>query len=361
MDNRIYIDGSFGEGGGQILRSSLSLSMITGIPFEMKNIRAGRQKPGLMRQHLTCVKAAAEICDAQIIGVEVGSKDLFFNPGVIKGGDYTFAIGTAGSTMLVAQTVLPALFMADEKSTVTLRGGTHNMNAPPYDFIEQGFVPVLKKMGVRIDCAIEKYGFHPTGGGEVVFNFAPLVQLKEVTLMERKGKTYRSAEALVANLPADIAKRELAKIGDMMDWDEKRLSVRQVKGVTSSGNVVFIKIGHGDVTEIITSFGKVGLKSEKVAEQACKKAQAFLASDAVVGEYLADQILLPMALAGAGKFKTVRPSLHTKTNIEVIQKFLPCDIDIEEVNDNLCVISFDGEAFVNEPLKKKLEKNKKRN
>ena len=361
MNNRIYIDGSFGEGGGQILRSSLSLSMITGIPFEMKNIRAGRQKPGLMRQHLTCVNAAAEICDAKVIGAEIGTQELFFDPGMIKGGEYQFAIGTAGSTMLVAQTVLPALLMADRKSSVTLQGGTHNMHAPPYDFVEQGFLPVLKKMGAKIDCEIARYGFHPTGGGQVTFEIEPLVQLKEITLMERKGKSYRAVEAVVANLPVDIAKRELAKIGELMNWDEKRLNIRQVKGVTGSGNVVFIKIGHGDVTEIVTSFGKFGLKAEKVAEQACKKAKAFLASDVVVGEYLADQLLLPMALAGSGKFKTLKPSLHTKTNIEVIQKFLPCDIDMEEANDSLCVISFDGEPFVNVLLKKELEKNKKEN
>jgi len=361
MSNRLYIDGSFGEGGGQILRSSLSLSMITGIRFKMKNIRAGRQKPGLMRQHLTCVKAAAEVCGAEIAGAEIGSQDLSFNPSTIKGGDYNFAIGTAGSTMLVLQTILPALLMADKKSSVVLHGGTHNINAPTYDFIEQSFVPILKKMGAKINCVIEKYGFYPTGGGEVVFEIEPLTQLKEIMLMERKGKSHHSAEALVANLPADIATRELTKISEMMDWDPEHLNIRQIKGSTSSGNVVIIKIDHDEVTEMITSFGKFGLKAEKVAEQTCKRAQAFLASDAVIGEHLADQILLPMALAGAGKFKTSKPSLHTKTNIEVIQKFLPCDIDMEEVNDNLCVISFGGEPFINEPLKKKLENNKKRN
>lgn len=351
MSNKLYIDGSFGEGGGQILRSSLSLSMITGLAFEMKNIRAGRQKPGLMRQHLTCVKAAAEICNAHVIGAEVSSQNLLFSPGEIKGGDYHFAIGTAGSTMLVLQTILPALLMAKEKSSVILCGGTHNMNAPTYDFIEQSFVPVLKKMGATVNCTLKKYGFYPTGGGEIVVEITPLAQLKEITLTEREGQSHYSAEALVAKLPADIAVRELSKIGEMMGWDEKHLNVREVKRAASSGNIVSVKIDHGGVTEMITSFGKRGLKSENVAEIACKKALEFLSGNAVVGEYLADQILLPMALAGGGKFKTIKPSPHTKTNIEVIQKFLPCDIDIEEVDNDLCVISFDGVAFANKNMK----------
>ena len=294
--------------------------------------------------------SATEICDAEIIGAEIGAQDLSFTPRMIKGGDYNFAIGTAGSTMLVLQTILPALLMADKKSTVVLQGGTHNTDAPSYDFIEQSYIPLLKKMGVKINCAIEKYGFYPTGGGRVVFEIEPLRQLSEIILMARTGDVYRSADALVANLSADIARRELAKIGVMMDWDEKCLNLRQINGVSNCGNVVFIKIGHGDITEIVTSFGKLGLKAEKVAEHACKKALAFLDSDAVVGEYLADQILLPMALAGAGKIKTSAPSLHTTTNIEVIQKFLPCDIDTEDINDNICIISFDGTPFVNKQI-----------
>ena len=167
MNKSIEIDGSFGEGGGQILRSSLTLSMITGRAFRIKNIRAGRAKPGLMRQHLTCVRAAAEMSGARVKGAEIGSQSLVFEPGAIKGGVYDFSIGTAGSTMLVLQTVLPALLMADAKSSVTLRGGTHNMNAPPYDFIEKAFFPVLRQMGAQVEASLKTYGFHPAGGGEV--------------------------------------------------------------------------------------------------------------------------------------------------------------------------------------------------
>ena len=359
MDEVIYIDGSFGEGGGQILRSSLSLSMMTGIPFEMKNIRAGRKKPGLMRQHLTCVKAAASVCGGQAIGAEIGSQELFFRPGAIQGGSYHFAIGTAGSTMLVAQTVLPALLMADAPSHVTLEGGTHNMMAPAYDFVVESFLPVLKAMGATVDAKLDRYGFYPTGGGRVEISIEPLEAFKPVELVERKGKSYRAAEAIVANLPADIAKRELAKIGEEMNWDEKRLHVRQVKGVTGSANVVFIKIAHGDVMEIITHYGAYGVKAEKVALKACQDAKAYIDSGAVIGEHLADQILLPMAMAGGGRFKTLSPSMHTKTNIEVIQKFLLCDIDIEETEDHLSIISFDGEPFVNALLQDKLKKEQK--
>ena len=162
----IKIDGSEGEGGGQILRTSLSLAMITGKPFHMINIRAGRKKPGLLRQHLTSVKAAAAISGAKITGAEMGSGELKFFPGTVQGGRYQFAIGTAGSTTLVAQTLLPALMLAEHPSTITLEGGTHNMASPPFDFLAECYLPVLKTMGVSVEAEISRYGFYPAGGGQ---------------------------------------------------------------------------------------------------------------------------------------------------------------------------------------------------
>ena len=342
MNKIIEIDGSFGEGGGQILRSSLTLSMITGRAFRIKNIRAGRAKPGLMRQHLTCVKAAAEISGARVRGAEIGSQDVVFDPVAIKGGVYDFSIGTAGSTMLVLQTVLPALLMADSKSSVTLRGGTHNMNAPPYDFIEKAFLSALRQMGARVEVRLKTYGFHPAGGGEVCVEIEPLERFEKIVLTERKSESRVHAEVLISNLPDTIAKRELYKIGQIMGLGEDQLSIRHVKESISPGNVVFITVDCGGIPEILVNFGRFGVAAEKVAEQVCAKAGAFISSSAVVGEYLADQLILPMALAGAGRFKTMPLSLHSKTNINIIQKFLSCDIDVERLNDTSCFISFTG-------------------
>ena len=329
----VTIDGSKGEGGGQMLRSSLSLSMVTGKAFKITNIRAGRKKPGLLRQHLTCVKAAAEICNAKVIGGELGSQELFFIPKKPKGGDYYFAIGTAGSTSLVAQTVIPALMLADEPSTLVIEGGTHNMHSPPFDFLLHSFLPVLEKMGVGIEASIQNYGFYPVGGGKVTFRIKPASELQPIELMERGELKSLCAEAWFANLSVDIAKRELAAVGALMDWPEDKLKLRQIQNASSAGNVVLLKLEYDEICETITSFGRLSVKAETVAEEACNEAKDYLNSNAAVGVHLADQLLLPMVLAGKGKFITLAPSLHTKTNIEVIKQFIPCSIKVEEHAD----------------------------
>src|SRR5262245_8861795 len=162
----LIIDGSFGEGGGQILRTALGLSLVTGVPFRIEKIRAGRQKPGLMRQHLTAVNAAAQVGQAEVIGASVGSQELTFTPGKISPGDYTFAVGTAGSATLVLQTVLPALLTAAQPSFLTLEGGTHNPHAPPFDFLARAFLPLIGRMGPSVTATLIRPGFYPAGGGQ---------------------------------------------------------------------------------------------------------------------------------------------------------------------------------------------------
>ena len=174
----IRIDGSFGEGRGQILRTSLSLSLLTGTPFRIDGIRAGREKPGLLRQHLTAVLAAAEVSEATVDGATLGSTSLTFTPGPVRAGEYKFAVGTAGSGTLVFQTVLPALMMANASSHVVIEGGTHNMAAPPYDFLARTFVPVVERMGPRLRLQLERYGFYPAGGGRFVAEIEPVRGLK---------------------------------------------------------------------------------------------------------------------------------------------------------------------------------------
>ena len=338
----VYIDGSEGEGGGQMLRSSLSLSMVTGIPFKMSHIRAGRKNPGLMRQHLTCVRAAAKVSGAKVTGAEMGSKELTFIPGKPKGGDYHFAIGTAGSTTLVAQTVLPALMLADEPSTLTFEGGTHNMLSPPFDFLLHSFLPVLQKMGVKVEAQLHKHGFYPAGGGKISLAVTPAKTLQPLELMERGALKSPVAEAWFANLSVDIAKRELAAVGKLMQWPEETLHLRQIKDSVSTGNVILLKLEHEALTETVCAFGRLGVTAEKVAEEACHEAGIYLAGSATVGTHLADQLLLPMALAGAGRFTTLAPTPHTRTNIDVIQKFIPCSITVEEREDQSWLIVVNG-------------------
>lgn len=331
LDKRIIIDGSVGEGGGQILRSSLSLSMVTGKPFTLTNIRAGRKKPGLMRQHLTCVKAAAEVCDADISDVSVGSDELHFVPAEIKAGDYNFAIGTAGSTTLVAQTLIPALMMLDKPSSLKLEGGTHNMQCPPYDYIKQSFLPVLNKMGADISCSLTSYGFFPAGGGQIDVEIKPTDGHKQIELTERGKQVSLSAEALVSKIPISIAERELKRVRSKLGWAEEMTTAKSIDNSIGPGNILLLKMVFENVTEVAAGFGVVGTSAESIAKNTCKQANRYLHSEAVVGPYLADQLLLPMALVGGGKFTTLRPSLHTKTNIEVIRHFLDIDIKRKEI------------------------------
>ena len=169
----LELDGSFGEGGGQILRTSLALSLITGTPFRIIRIRANRSKPGLRRQHLTAVRAAARVGNAQVEGDAVNSAELKFRPGKVTGGNYVFDVGTAGSTTLVFQAILPALLTTPEPSTLTLIGGTHNHGGPPWDFLHTVFLPVLAKMGGRVTKDIERLGFAPGGGGRWTARIEP--------------------------------------------------------------------------------------------------------------------------------------------------------------------------------------------
>lgn len=330
--NTIELDGSQGEGGGQVLRTALSLSMIAGIPFRIERIRAKRSKPGLLRQHLTAVNAAAQICAAQVRGAEPGSLALEFTPGTIRGGDYRHAIGTAGSCTLVLQTVLPALWFADAPSTVTVSGGTHNSAAPPADFLQRVWLPLLQRMGVKMELELLRHGFYPAGGGELQARVQPLKALQPLYLSERGELRLARATAIVAGVSGDVAPRELdtlkAELADTLGE-----VVGEIRGLSSRegpGNALLLELQYADATELLTAFGEKGVPAQIVASRLAREALAYHRSGAAVGEHLADQLLLPMALAGSGSFRTSTPSSHLQTNIGVIEKFLPVDISMTE-------------------------------
>lgn len=324
----IELDGATGEGGGQILRSSLTLSMITGQPFRIKNIRANRSKPGLMRQHLVAVQSAAAISDALVTHAKVGSTELTFAPARIKAGDYQFAIGTAGSCTLVLQTLLLALLHADGPSTVRISGGTHNGMAPPAHFLQRAYVRMLKAMGASVDIELVRAGFYPAGGGVMIATVAPCAQLKQLALIEPGPRTAGFVEALIAGIPIDVATRELEVIGAGMGWKESQLLVRGLPGDQGPGNALMLTLESEHVTEVFTALGEKAVRAESVAKQVLQEARHYIASGAAVGEHLADQLMLPMALAGGGCYTAATVSQHVITNAEVIARFLPVSIDI---------------------------------
>lgn len=322
----ILVDGSLGEGGGQILRTSLTLSMVTGKPFAIENIRAGREKPGLMRQHLTAVKAAAAICGAETRHAEIGSTRLVFEPGRVAAGAHVFNIGSAGSTSLVLQTLLMPLALADAPSRLIVQGGTHNLAAPPFEFMARAFLPLLARIGFRVGIRLTRPGFFPAGGGEIVVEIEPAATLEPLVLETRGALVRRRIEAQVANLPFAIAKREVTQAGEMLGWPETERAPCQIDGAPGTGNVVLIEIVHEAVTEIVTGFGRQGVSAEAVAASAAKEAQDYLAGSHAVGPHLADQLLLPMALGAGGRFTTGPLTDHTRTNIATIQRFLDVPI-----------------------------------
>lgn len=335
----IELDGSAGEGGGQILRSALVLSMITGQPFRITRIRANRAKPGLMRQHLVAVQAAARISAAEVRHAELGSAELEFIPGPITGGDYDFAIGTAGSCTLVLQTLALALLHARAPSTIRIGGGTHNAMAPPVQFLQRAWRPLLAGMGAEVDFNLERYGFYPAGGGIVTATIAPCTQLRPLDLMERGMRRAGYAEAFVAGIPANVGQRELAFIGTRMGWDESQLTLQLLEGGQGPGNVLLLTLEHEHVTEVFAGFGAKMIRAEDVAAQAFKEARHYIASGAAVGEHLADQLMLPMALAGAGRFTVSSVSQHALTNAEVISRFLPVQFSFDEgERHSTCVV-----------------------
>ena len=334
---RLDIDGAEGEGGGQILRSALSLAMVTGTPVRLTNIRANRDRPGLMRQHLTAVHAAQAVCGARVDGAEPGSVTLTFDPGPIAGGDYRFAVGTAGSTTLVAQTVLPALLHADRPSSVVFDGGTHNPHAPPFDFFDGAFLPLLRRMGAEAAAKLDRRGFHPSGGGRFALTVRP-GPLAPIELTTRGEPGSLTATAIVADLDPDIAARELAALGSRLGWPSSRLKVEEDPAGTGPGNVLIATLVFAQVTEVVTGFGQLGVSAEAVANTTAQAIRRYLKRDVAVGPFLADQLLLPLAMAGGGRFTTLPPSAHALTNRALIERFLPVKIDMGET-DSVCTVT----------------------
>lgn len=321
-ESAIELDGSRGEGGGQILRSALALSVVTGQPFSMVNIRAGRAKPGLRLQHLACVRAAAMLCDAEVRGDEVSSQRLWFAPGPALRDELTIDIGSAGSAALVVQTLLPPALMAAHPIRATITGGTHNPMAPSLDFLIEVFAPLLRSMGARVELSLPRHGFVPAGGGQAVMAVEP-APLGGLELVEVGEVVRRRATSIVARLPTHVAERELAAVRAQLGWAASECEIRDVPA-DGPGNALLLFVERaGGGRELVTGLGERGTRAELVARRACDELAAWLAAEVPVGEHLADQLLLPMALGGGGRFRCNEPSLHTTTNIDTLAAFLP--------------------------------------
>lgn len=350
----VDIDGSRGEGGGQILRTSLALSMITGKPLVMRNIRAGRAKPGLRRQHLACVHAARDLCGATVHGDEVSSKYLEFTPAALAGGAHTIDIGTMGSSTLVVQTVLMPMIVGGHALRLVIRGGTHNPMAPPFEFLDRVFLPMLQAMGARVTMTLDRHGFIGERGdlGQLTVEIAAGsedARLHAIEIVDTPPVTSRHAIAILARLPTHVADRELGVVHERLGWSRAECEIRETR-FGGPGNALLLEVerdvegmAHSNPTnpvrvirEIVSEIGEKGIRAELVATRACEQLERYLAANVPVGEHLADQLLLPMALAGGGRFRCAPLSLHATTNIETIGRFL--DVPIRDEPDGDAVV-----------------------
>jgi RNA 3'-terminal phosphate cyclase (ATP) len=331
----ITIDGSVGEGGGQVLRSSLTLSLATGKPFRITGIRAGRSKPGLGRQHLTAVRAAKEVGNAKVMGDEIGSTDLTFVPQGVKAGDYHFAVGTAGSATLVMQTVLPALLTAEGPSNLVLEGGTHNRAAPPFEFIDQVYLPVINRMGPQVTAELKRPGFEPAGGGHFTVSVKPAGKLEPLDICDPGEIVERNIRAVVAHLDPTIGVKEFNVVRKRLDWLDLEVRVENADEAICPGNVIMVTTRREHATELTTGFGRLGARAAKVGEEAAREMNHYLESGAAIGRRLADQIMLPLALAGGGRFTTQPLSNHARTQAATIAHFLPVTVEVDEKDRHL--------------------------
>ena len=320
------IDGSRGEGGGQILRTSLALSLLTQTPVRFENVRAGRSKPGLLRQHRACVIAAAQIGDAQIEGAELGSQRFTFRPRTLRGDDLHVAIGSAGSALLVLQCVLPALLGADSPTTLVLEGGTHNPWAPSFEFLDRCVLPLMQRMGADVQATLIRPGFFPAGGGRVEVRVTPAPRLQPLELLERGPVRRVSATALSSALPHRVGATEVGVLRERLGLARDAARVEHVRDPRGPGNAAWVEAETDHLTAMFVAFGMRGRPAEEVAGRAADAFTTWRKRGAPVGPHLADQLLLPMALARGGAFRTGPLTPHSRTNIETIQAFLSVPI-----------------------------------
>lgn len=327
----IEIDGSLGEGGGQVLRTSLALSILTGRPLLITRIRAGREKPGLQPQHLASVRAAAQISAAHVEGDFVNSQALTFEPGPVRPGEYRFEIGTAGATSLVLQTIWLPLALAPAASTVTVTGGTHVPWSPCYHYLAWQWLPFLRRIGLSGELQLDLAGFYPQGGGIVRAHIAPAGAISPLRLTERGALKGIRGLSLVANLDMSIAERQRERALRRLAGRHHRIEIETADvRANSKGTALILLAEFRQSAACYSALGAPGKRAEQVADEACLRLEKFLAGTGAVDEHLADQLLLPLAFAaGPSEYRTARVTDHLTTNAEIIRRFGAAEIEIE--------------------------------
>jgi RNA 3'-terminal phosphate cyclase (ATP) len=345
----LEIDGNYGEGGGQILRSSLSLSAILNRPIRINGIRAGRKKPGLAPQHLTSVNAVATITNAKVIGGQLGSQTLTFHPQEISGGNYTFDVAdirpSAGALSLVFQAIALPLSYAKVPSTVILRGGTHVPWSPTVHHLQDIFIPTAARFGFEGSIQLNRWGWYPKGGGEAIARVQPSANWSGAQLGHRGKLQAIHGISAASNLPEHIINRQHNQIVKRLTRFDSPVNIERVKGESiGQGTLVFLMAEFENVQAGFSSLGARGKRAEAVADEAYQALANFLKLDAAIEPFLADQLILPMALAkGESRFTTSQITQHLTTNIWLVQQFLPVQFEVNGAeNESGEIVKIDG-------------------
>jgi len=343
----LLLDGALGEGGGQVLRSALALSLALGRPFRIQGIRANRSKPGLRRQHLTCVLAAQTLGGAEVAGAELGSRELTFIPGSLRPGDYAFDVGGGGSAALVLQALVPPLLLAAGPSRLAVTGGTHVPKAPVFEFLQKTLFPRLEQMGPRLRAAQARPGFSRFGGGRLEVEIEPVPRLKK--LAETNPGTVEGAEAAVLShgLAEELVARErrvLLKSGAEagLNLEGARIDSAWPPGSAEpqgSGLAVLVEVRQGGWISVFSEIGEQGLRAGKAARLAAGQALRFIRAEVPICEHLADQLVVPLALAGGGRFLTQTPETdHLQTCLSVAELFTGLQGRLTTMNERQCLV-----------------------
>ncbi len=331
----VRIDGSFGEGGGQVLRTSVALSCVLGKPMEITNIRAARRSPGLRPQHRTAVLAAASITGAEVQGAELSSTALQFRPNRTSGGSYRFDVaekqGSAGSVSLVLQTILLPLCFAEQLSVVMVNGGTHVPWSPPFHYLSSIIAPLLDRLGAHIELSIASWGWYPIGGGHVSARITPSRALRPLTMTDRGGLVRVTGISAVSNLPGHIATRQRDRVRAVLGSQSIDTSI-EIQSATSpgKGSFLFLAAEFEHVSAGFGGLGAIGKRAEEVADEACDGLLSHLRSKGALDPHLADQIVPWLAFCqGTSEFTTSRVTRHLLTNLWVVRQFMDLDVQVE--------------------------------
>ncbi|MFZ5471797.1 MAG: RNA 3'-terminal phosphate cyclase [Myxococcota bacterium] len=335
----VVLDGSEGEGGGQILRTALSLSLITGRALHIENVRANRKPAGLRPQHLACVRGAVAVSGARVEGAQVGGSELWFEPGPVKPGQYLLEVGTAGSTPLLFQCLYFPLALGGG-GELTLRGGTHVAHSPSYHYLVRVWLPAMRRFGFDATLSLRYAGFYPEGTGELRAKIPPSLGSRQRVDLRARGMLYEvGVTSMVANLPFEIAERQAKAASSALRERGIAAEVEKVPlpSLGSTGTMVFIRAEFEHSVAGFSALGEKGKRAEEVGREAAAELARFMESAGAIDEHLGDQILVPAALLAAGKlgepapsrYRPAKISAHLTTNARVLERFLPIVVVVE--------------------------------